>query len=124
MARILVIDDEGLALHAVARILAVEDHDVREAPDGASGLRLWRHSAADLILTDIAMPDMSGLEVIASLRAEGATVPIIAISSRLVVSDLELLHQIKALGAVHLLAKPFSWDQLMAAVSAALSATT
>ncbi len=120
MARILVVDDEHLALHAIARMLAVEGHDVREAPDGASGLRLWRDEAADLVVTDIALPDMTGFEVIARLRAEAATVPIIVISGSLVVSDLELVRQTKALGALHLLAKPFTCDQLMDAVASAL----
>jgi CheY-like chemotaxis protein len=120
MARILVIDDERLALHAIARMLAVEGHDVREAPDGTSGLRLWRDEAADLVVTDIALPDMTGFEVIARLRAEAATVPIIVISGSLVVSDLELVRQTKALGALHLLAKPFTCDQLMDAVASAL----
>jgi len=120
MARILVIDDERLALHAIARMLAVEGHEVREAPDGASGLRLWRDEAADLVVTDIALTDMTGFEVIARLRAEAATVPIIVISGSLVVSDLELVRQTKALGALHLLAKPFTCDQLMDAVASAL----
>jgi CheY-like chemotaxis protein len=120
MGRILVIDDEALALHAIARILADEGYDVREAQDGAMGLRLWRDEAADLVLTDIAMPDLTGFELIARLRAEGATVPIIAISGSLVVGDFELVRHIKALGAVHLLAKPFSRDQLMEVIALAL----
>jgi DNA-binding response OmpR family regulator len=69
------------------------------------------------------MPDMSGFELIGVLRSEGATVPIIAMSGSLVASDLELLGQIKSLGAV-LLGKPFTFDQLTAAVNVALSATT
>jgi DNA-binding response OmpR family regulator len=120
MARILVIDDEHLALHAIARMLAVEGHDVREAPDAAWGLRLWRAETADLVVTDIAPADMTGFEVIARLRAEAATVPIIVISGRLVVNDLELTRQTTAWGAVHLLAKPFTCDQLMDAVASAL----
>jgi len=121
MARILVIDDEALFLHAIARILAVEGHNVREAPDRVTGLRLWRDEAADLVLTDIARSAIAGVEVIARLRADGATVPIIAISSNLAVSDLGLIRRIKALGAVHLLVKPFTSEQLMDVVTSALA---
>jgi CheY-like chemotaxis protein len=121
MARILIIDDEELVRRAVVRMLATAGHDVREAPNGASGLRLWRDGGADLVLTDMAMPDMTGFELIGILRAGGATVPIIAISGSLVLSDLEVIRHATLLGAVSLLAKPFSWEQLMAAVSAALS---
>ena len=123
MARILVFDDEALFLHAIARILAVEGHEVREAPDRVSGLRLWRDEGADLVLADIAMPDMTGFEVITTLRAKGATVPIIAILSSLIVSDVGLVREIKALDAVHLLAKPFTCEQLMDAVASALALT-
>jgi DNA-binding response OmpR family regulator len=119
MARILVIDDEDLPRRAIVRMLATAGHDVREANGGAAGLGLWHDGGADLVLTDVAMPDMTGFELIGSLRAEGATVPIIAMSGGLVVSDLEMVRHAKSLGAV-LLGKPFSWDQLTAAVNAAL----
>src|SRR5262245_28337704 len=123
VARILVFDDEALFLHAIARILAVEGYDVHEAPDCVAGLSLWRDEGADLVLADIAMPNTSGLEVITTLRARGATVPIIAISNNLTISDLGLVRQIKALGAVHLLPKPFTCDQLMNTVASALAET-
>jgi CheY-like chemotaxis protein len=97
---------------------------VREAPDHVSGLRLWRDEPADLVLTDIARPNVTALEVITSLRAGGATAPIIATSSSRVIRDLVLVRQIKALGAVHLLAKPFTCDQLMDAVAWALASPT
>jgi CheY-like chemotaxis protein len=124
MARILVIDDEELVRRAVVRMLATAGHDVREAPDGASGLSLWRDGGADLVLTDICMPDMTGFELISELRAAGETVPVIAMSGTVAVTDLEVIRQVELLSAVHLLAKPFSWDQLMTAVNAALSATS
>ena len=122
MARILVVDDEKLVRLAVVRMLATAGHDVRAAPDGASGLSLWRDGGADLVLTDICMPDMTGFELISQLRAAGEAVPVIAMSGTVVVTDPEVFRQVELLSAVHLLAKPFSCDQLMAAVSAALPA--
>jgi CheY-like chemotaxis protein len=121
MARILVVDDEPVVRRAVVRMLAAGGHDAREAPDAAEGLRLWREQPADLVVTDIAMPDMTGFELIGLLRAEGETVPIIGMSGSLVVSDLEMVRHAESLGAVCLLSKPFSQDQLMATVTAALA---
>jgi FixJ family two-component response regulator len=63
------------------------------------------------------MPDMTGFELIGLLRAEGETVPIIGMSGSLVVSDLEVVRHAQSLGAVRLLSKPFSQDQLMATVT-------
>jgi CheY-like chemotaxis protein len=120
MARILVIDDEELVRRTVARMLATGGHQVREAHDGTSGLGLWHHESVDLVITDIAMPDMTGFELISALRAEGASVPIVAISGSVVVSDLEVIERAKALGGVQLLTKPFSREQLTAAVASAL----
>lgn len=124
MARILIVDDDELPRRAVVRMLATAGHEVREANDGAAALGLWHDGGGDLVLTDVAMPDMTGFELIGSLRAEGATVPIIAMSGSLVVTDLEVVRHAKALGEVHLLGKPFSFEELIAAINAALSTMT
>ena len=102
-------------------MLALSGHEVIEAADATVGLRLWREQRPDVIVTDIALPDMTGFELIGLLRAEGETVPIIAISGSLVVSDTEMLRHTESLGGVRLLSKPFSQDQLLSAVSAALA---
>lgn len=124
MARILVIDDDDGVRRVVVRVLATAGHAVRHTDRVTSALKLWRDEPADLVVTDIAMPDMTGFELIITLRAEGATVPIIAISGSLVVSDVELINQVQRLGGVQLLAKPFSNEQLLAAVSLALAVAT
>jgi len=119
MARILVIDDEAIVRGAIVRMLAPCGYDVVEASSAAAGLRLWREARADVLVTDIALPDMTGFELIGLLRSEGETVPIIAISGSLVVSDLGMVAD--RLGIAQLLAKPFSPDQLVSAVSTALA---
>ena len=118
MARILVIDDEAVVRRAVARMLAASGHEAIEAANATVGLRLWREQRADVVVTDIAMPDLTGFELIGLLRSEGESVPIIAMSGSLVVSDLELIGE--RLG-IQLLSKPFSADQLITAVSKALA---
>jgi CheY-like chemotaxis protein len=102
-------------------MLAEGGHDAVEAPNAAAGLRLWRKQGADVVVVDFAMPDMTGFELIGVLRSEGETVPIVAISGSLVVSDTEMLRYTESLGGVRLLSKPFSQDQLLSAISAALA---
>jgi CheY-like chemotaxis protein len=119
MARILVIDDEPLVRWAIMRMLAAGGHHAVEAPSVAAALRVWREQRPDLLVTDIAMPDMTGFELIELLRSESVTVPIIAMSGNLVVSDLEPIAD--RLGIAQFLAKPFFPDQLISAVSKALA---
>ena len=116
MARILVIDDEAVVRRAVVRMLEAGDHEAVEAPDAAAGLRLWREQRPDALVVDIAMPDMTGFELIGLLRAEGETVPIIAISGSLVVSDTEMLRHTESLGGVRLLSKWSRWGMTEDAV--------
>jgi CheY-like chemotaxis protein len=103
------------------QLSAAGGHDAVEAPDAATGLRLLREQGADVVVTDIAMPDMTGFELIGLLRSTGETVPIVAISGSLVVSDTEMVRHTESLGGVRLLSKPFSQDQLLSAISAALA---
>ena len=116
---VLLIDDDASILSAVRRLLVRSGHDVTEAPNGAEGLRLWREQGAGLVLTDLQMPGMNGLEVILQLRAYAPTLPVIAMSGGERSRDLDLLGTAGLLGAVGLLTKPFTADELAAAVGAA-----
>jgi CheY-like chemotaxis protein len=124
MARILVIEDDDLVREVVVRMLASVGHDVREAAEGITALRVWREAPADLVVTDLAMPHMTGFELISTLRAQGAGVPIIVISGSALLNDIERIRQAQALGPLLVLAKPFSEDQLRVAVSSALALAT
>jgi CheY-like chemotaxis protein len=68
MARILVIDDDAAVIRLLKRILIDAGHIVQGAPDGKSGLSSYRQQPMDLVITDIVMPDMEGLELITQLR--------------------------------------------------------
>ena len=63
MARILIIDDDKMVLNMLRQILEGAGHTVVEAPNGEVAMRLWREQPADLIITDILMPEKDGLEV-------------------------------------------------------------
>ena len=92
------------------------------AGDGKQGLKLYRAETMDLILTDIYMPEMEGLELLRTLREEGTRVPIIAMSGN---PDLRIALDIaRRLGAVATLTKPFRREELRTAVTMALGGTT
>ena len=73
MSKILIVDDEAANRLLVAAILRPHGHDVLEAADGNEGLRLAQDRAPDLIIVDLFMPGMSGVEFVKALRANPAT---------------------------------------------------
>ena len=82
MAKILVVDDEPDERFLVSRTLRKQGHDVTVAENGAAGLRAVQEGAPDLVVTDIMMPVMNGVEFIGRLRGDPATagIPILAVS--------------------------------------------
>jgi CheY-like chemotaxis protein len=80
MARILVVDDEPDERFLVGRALRKQGHDVTVAENGAAGLRAVGQEAPDLVITDVMMPVMDGVEFIGRLRGDPATagIPILA----------------------------------------------
>jgi two-component system, response regulator, stage 0 sporulation protein F len=114
MATILVIEDQE-PIRALLRIaLEGAGHKVLEAPNGRLGLALHRASAADLIITDIVMPEMDGLEMMLELTRNFLNVKVIAISGGL---EGEVpLHVAKLLGARRTFQKPLDMETLLSAV--------
>ncbi len=80
MAKILLIDDEKAIRHALRDILEHEKHEVDEAEDGASGLEKAKKGKFDVVLCDIKMPKMDGLEVLEKLMAHNDELPVVMIS--------------------------------------------
>jgi CheY-like chemotaxis protein len=120
MPRILVVEDDPQLRPVVVRLLQHAGYDVAETASGAAALQFWRESGADMVLTDIKMAGMSGIEVILQLRAHAPTVPIVAMSG-VGPWDLETLRDAHLLGAVGILQKPFTREELLRAVANALS---
>jgi len=114
---ILVIDDENELARLVMRDLGHEGYDVIYASDGASGLRIARDHRPDLVVLDLTMPDIDGLEVCKSLRSEPrvARLPILVLSARASAADRILGLE---LGADDYLIKPFVSQELVARVKA------
>jgi len=80
MSRILIIDDDAQILKMLRQILEREKYHVTEASNGKEGLRLYRENPADLVITDIIMPEKEGIEIIIELKRDYPDVKIIAIS--------------------------------------------
>ena len=115
-ARILVVDDEPQLTRVLRRSLTTHGYDVRVAGDGESALQTFADWPPTLVITDLAMPKLDGLELCRRLRAV-SEVPIIVLSVR-----NEERTKIEALdaGADDYVTKPFSVDELLARVRAAL----
>ena len=80
--RVLVVDDEPAVRGALERALRLEGYDVELAQDGLDALRVFAVSAPDLILLDVLMPDVDGLEVSRRVRGAGNRTPILMLTAR------------------------------------------
>src|SRR3546814_15869564 len=95
--------------------------DVREAGDGDEARRMYRLAPADVVVTDIVMPNKEGIETIFELRRSAPRVKIIAMSGR---DTVDFLDMARKLGADHVLRKPFEMRTLVDLVHSCLGATT
>ncbi|RCV55859.1 response regulator [Marinitenerispora sediminis] len=113
--RVLVVDDDAQILRAMRINLRARGYDVDIAPDGASALAAAAKHSPDIVLLDLGLPDMEGVEVIEGLRGWTA-VPIIVLSARH--SSSEKVQALDA-GADDYVTKPFGMDELLARLRAA-----
>jgi CheY-like chemotaxis protein len=119
--RILVIDDEEPVRMIVREMLIIEGYEVVVAGNGKVGLQLFRSDPTDLIITDIFMPEMEGLETIRELHREYPGVKIIAMSGGGESGMLSFLSYAKRFGALRALRKPFSREELLTNVQELLA---
>ena len=96
MARILVVDDEPDVAHTIQRSLALKGHEVLTAHGGTEGLRLVWSWKPDLLILDILMPDLNGIEVCKRLRTDQRTadIPIIFLTAKGEKMDIRLGKQL------------------------------
>ena len=114
--RILVIDDESQITRVLRAALSAQGYDVRTANDPEEGLRLFREWPPDLVITDLMMPVMSGVEVCRTIRLRSAT-PVLVLSVR--EHERSKVEALDA-GADDYVTKPFSIQELLARVRAHL----
>jgi CheY-like chemotaxis protein len=121
MLHILVIDDDELFRNMLCTMLAKENHKVSSAKDGKEGLQLIQQIKPDLIITDILMPNMDGIELIQAIRSQGISIPIIAVSGgrRTVTAEFNLASA-EMMGVKATLPKPFDRATLRQTIEQAM----
>jgi DNA-binding response OmpR family regulator len=122
MARVLVIDDHTEIRELLRLTLQAAGYDVAVAPNGREGLEIHRERPAELVITDIFMPEQEGLETIQELRRQSPSPKIIAMSGGGSLGTLEYLPAAKEFGADHAIGKPFDCETMVAAVREMLGA--
>ena len=110
MATILIVDDDATIRTFLCRILKEDGHEVREAADGQIGLRMYRQDPADLVITDILMPERDGMEVTLALTREFMEANVMAMSGA--TEARNLLDIAKLFGAQHAIQKPFTIEEI------------
>lgn len=113
---VLVVDDEPPIRRFLRTSLSAQGYRVIEAEAGGTALRCLRHTALDVIILDLGLPDMDGLDVIANIRRQ-SSVPIIILSSR---DEERAKVQALDLGADDYVTKPFGMEELIARIRTAL----
>lgn len=120
-ARILLIEDDPNALLAIEILLSHLGYTVETARNGREGLKKFRANAPDLVLTDIIMPEVEGIETIIAMRQLRPDAKIVAMSGGGPMNRESLLDMTVKLGATDSLAKPFDDDQLALVVARSLA---
>ena len=114
--RVLIVDDEPPIRKLLRMGLTAQGYQVLEAPDGGTALDLMAEKP-DLVILDLGLPDMQGLDLLQTIRARNDRVPIVVLSSR---GDEAAKVQALDMGADDYVTKPFGTDELLARMRAAL----
>lgn len=122
MATVLVIDDNEDLRDTLVAVLEDEGYTTLIAVDGASGVRVFKESRPDLVITDLVMPKSNGLDTIRGIKEIDPSARIIAMSGGSLISQDYYLDVAATLGAMQVLPKPFEVEDLIRAVSECLSA--
>ncbi len=118
--RVLVVDDDRAHLDACVRLLKLEGFETLTASNGVEALKVIDKQDVDLVLTDILMPDMEGIELISRLRKAKPGLRMISMSGGGRIGAVQCLDLSRRFGVLQTLGKPFSRDELLAAIHNAL----
>ena len=121
MARILVIDDDPQIRMLLRELLEREAYEVLDAFNGFEALEIFSHNTIDLVITDIVMPDMDGLEVMIRLRKTHPELKVIAISGGARIRPQSYLDLADSLGADATLTKPMDMNVVLKTVKELLA---
>ncbi|MGD2122444.1 MAG: response regulator [Gemmatimonadota bacterium] len=116
MAKILIVDDEEMDRILLSEILHQAGHEPLFAPNGQVALNIWKRAKVDLVVTDIVMPELNGLELFEKMREEDPWVRVIAISG----VTAKKLNEAASSGALAILTKPVDPEELLTEIEKAL----
>jgi DNA-binding response OmpR family regulator len=116
MARVLLIDDNDDFRKLALLWFQIHGIEAEGAANGEQGLELQRAKPADVVITDIFMPEKEGIETIQELRREFPQAKIIAMTGRAPLTDYDVFQVARQVGAAKTFKKPFKLDDLVAAV--------
>lgn len=113
MARVLIVDDNDDFRALLRTALELEGFEVAAAANGTDALHSMRQAPADIVVTDLFMPDKDGLETILEIRQRHPQAKIVAMSGWQSVRGVDYLSVAREIGAVHVVRKPFDLDELL-----------
>jgi DNA-binding NtrC family response regulator len=114
--RVLLIDDEQMVRKIVRKMLERSGNEVTEAENGRLGLEQLKTGTFDLVITDIIMPEMEGVETLMTVREQYPNVKVIAMSGGGRTGNIDFLSAAEKLGASAILHKPFTLGSLTTAI--------
>ena len=120
MAKICLVEDDAMIRDILERILKKIGHDVTTATNGRQGLNAANDQNFDLVITDIIMPEVEGIEVIRTIKSKAPETKIIAMSGGGRVGNTDFLKIAESLGADAILYKPVTKSDFMAALDQCL----
>jgi two-component system, chemotaxis family, chemotaxis protein CheY len=116
MTRVLLVDDDSIVLDTLCQILEAAGYEVQPANSGVMGLEAYRAKRPDVVVTDVIMPEMDGIEFIQRLREIDPAAKIIAISGGSGKGYFENLEAVRRLTPVAILPKPFAKATLLSLI--------
>ena len=116
MGRIMVVEDDKAVRELLREILKRAGHEVIAARNGKEAIALYQETPADLVITNILMPEKEGLETIQEMRRDDPDIKIIAISGGGQIGPADYLEIARRFGARRTFSKPFDRKELLAAV--------
>jgi CheY-like chemotaxis protein len=120
-ASILIIDDDAAVSRTLSLILTRAGYQVSTAASGRKGLELLSREGFDLVLTDIIMPELDGIEAIRRIRTDHPGLRVIAMSGGGQIDKADFLHMAEALGADRVLEKPVRSERLLELVGSVMA---
>ncbi len=116
MTNILIVDDEPQVRQVLCAELEAAGYEVREAPNGKEGMKALRDTPSDLVITDLIMPEMDGLDFIRELYFQHPGLKIIAMTGGGILHSQDYLFMARRLGAHRVISKPFQVSDLLSIV--------